>query len=70
MSGSPVIARTWGMYKALDGNNMLAPGAHSKFLGVYSGRLPTQDPLEAQIGLVWPAVYIDEIVTGGVQENG
>ncbi len=69
MSGSPVIIRTSGPYKTPEGNMAITAGA-TKFLGVYSGRLRTQDPLEAQIGMVWPAVFIDEIIAGGLKDYG
>jgi hypothetical protein len=64
MSGAPVIRQSWT-------NHMTQPGvlAHldtplSKFIGVYSGRLPTEHPYEAQIGLVWDGSFIDEIIAG------
>jgi hypothetical protein len=33
-------------------------------VGVYSGRLHTKDPTDAQIGMVWPVEDIQEIVWG------
>ena len=39
----------------------------TKFLGVYSGRVPVDHPHEAQIGLVWDASYIDEIIAGNIR---
>src|SRR5262249_47041902 len=69
MSGSPVILRTYGTHMS-PGEVTVAAGAANKFIGVYSGRLHTQDPLEAQIGMVWPAIYIDEIIDGGLKEYG
>ena len=35
------------------------------FISVYSGRLASQDPLDAQLGFVWPASLIPEIIAGG-----
>jgi hypothetical protein len=35
-----------------------------RFIGVYSGRL-TAGSSETQIGMVWHATYIDEIIDGG-----
>ena len=70
MSGSPVIVRTFGSYEEEGGGAIISTGAVSKFLGVYSGRLHTHDPLDAQIGMVWPAVYIDEIIAGQVKDYG
>ena len=45
-------------------------GPANKFIGVYSGRLRSQDPLDAQIGMVWSDTYIDEIIDGGLRDYG
>jgi hypothetical protein len=70
MSGAPVIRRSWT-------NHMTEPGvlAHldtalNKFIGVYSGRMPTDGPDEAQIGLVWDASFINEIIAGNIKDDG
>jgi len=70
MSGSPVILRTYFIHVTQENEITATPGAANKFIGVYSGRLHTQDPLEAQIGMVWSATYIDEIIDGGLREHG
>src|ERR1700722_11818331 len=41
----------------------------NKFVGVYSGRLPTEHPHEAQIGLVWGDYLIDEIIAGNTRDE-
>jgi hypothetical protein len=41
----------------------------NKFIGVYSGRVPTDHPQEAQIGLVWDGSLIDEIIAGNVRDD-
>jgi hypothetical protein len=64
MSGSPVIRRSWGTHALADGSTSMGLGAATKFIGVYSGRLASQDPLDAQLGLTWPASYVPEIVSG------
>jgi hypothetical protein len=69
MSGSPVILRSHGTHVSRGGVS-LTLGAANKFIGVYSGRLHTQDPLDAQIGMVWSATYIDEIIDGGLIDYG
>ncbi len=69
MSGSPVILRTWATHVS-PGNVILSPGPANKFIGIYSGRLHTKDPLDAQIGMVWPASFIDEIIDAGLREYG
>jgi len=70
MSGSPVILRTYFIHVTQENEITATPGAANKFIGVYSGRLHTQGPLEAQIGMVWSATYIDEIIDGGLREHG
>jgi len=69
MSGAPVIRRSWT-------NRMVEPGVLglldtplNKFIGVYSGRIPTDHPYEAQIGLVWGGSSIDEIIAGNVRDE-
>lgn len=64
MSGSPVIRRSWGHDILSNGDVFTMPGPGTRFIGVYSGRLFTKDPLDAQLGLVWPALFIDEILVG------
>lgn len=66
MSGSPIIRRTWGTAPMADGGvAMIAGGSATKFVGVYSGRIQAQDPLDAQLGIAWPAALVSEIVSGG-----
>ncbi len=62
MSGAPVIRRSWGTH-LLEGDAISTDSTpQSKFIGVYSGRLRTDDPSDAQIGMVWPASDIDDII--------
>ena len=39
-------------------------GTRTKFIGVYSGRLYTKDPGDAQLGMVWPLEDINDIIDG------
>jgi hypothetical protein len=64
MSGSPVIRRSWVGHMMQGGNVSLGAATATKFVGVYSGRLVSTDPIDAQIGLVWPGSLIPEIVAG------
>jgi hypothetical protein len=41
----------------------------NKFIGVYSGRVPTDHPHETQIGLVWGDYLIDEVIAGSIREE-
>jgi hypothetical protein len=70
MSGSPVIVRTYATHVSEGNEITFTAGAANKFIGVYSGRLHTQNPLEAQIGMVWSPTYIDEIIDGGFKDYG
>jgi hypothetical protein len=36
---------------------------------VYSGRVPTDYPHEAQIGLVWDGSLIDEIIAANIRDE-
>jgi hypothetical protein len=65
MSGAPVILRSVGMF--LKENDAVSTTARpaTRFIGVYSGRLHTNDPLDAQIGMVWPRRLITEIIMDG-----
>ncbi|MER8638693.1 trypsin-like peptidase domain-containing protein [Mesorhizobium sp. M1365] len=63
MSGSPVILRHSGIYMhdgpTLQDNDIF--GTFEIFLGVYSGRVG-DDPLGVQLGRVWKATVVDEIL--------
>ena len=61
MSGAPVIRRSWGSHLTESGTSLQSRGA-TKFVGIYSGRLATNDPLDAQLGIVWPESLITEII--------
>ena len=69
MSGSPVIARREGGYITSDGNQNIGPGLYSRFLGIYSGRYVGDDLGEMQLGIVWHANLLDEILEHGVAGN-
>jgi hypothetical protein len=69
MSGAPVLRRSWGMHVMGPGAQVADGNARTRFLGVYSGRVPTDHPSEAQIGLVWDGSYIDEIIAGGTRDQ-
>ena len=67
MSGSPVIAQYTGFYQ--DDPDKVSPddwfGSDRLLLGIYSGRILAENELEAQLGIVWKAKVIDEIIAGG-----
>jgi hypothetical protein len=64
MSGSPVIVIRRGLITVPGGVDKI--GAAASFLGIYSGRAD-DDPLGAQIGIVWKKQVIEEIVRGGTK---
>jgi hypothetical protein len=68
MSGAPVIARRSGGFHKSDGMITIAGGRGTKLVGIYSGRLPSNDQFGAQLGYVWPARYIEEIAQNGVRD--
>jgi hypothetical protein len=61
MSGGPVILRSYGTHPTESGPSITTDPA-TRFFGVYSGRLHTKDPLEAQLGMVWPRSFIEDII--------
>lgn len=67
MSGSPVFARANGVFSpdgVLSKDSII--GEVTNFLGVYSGRIG-EDELGVQLGIVWKAQVIDDIIDGGVR---
>jgi hypothetical protein len=62
MSGSPVIRRSWGTHVMENGDLLTDEMPQSKFIGIYSGRLRTNDKEDVQLGMVWPADDIDNII--------
>lgn len=69
MSGSPVILRTWGQAVLEDGSIAMVTGTSTRLLGVYSGRLESTDPLDAQLGMVWPIEYLEQIIAGQTRDS-
>ena len=61
MSGSPVvqkIRRSVAIHSQEKGLSQY----RSSFLGIYSGRIAVKDGLDAQIGIVWKIICIEEII--------
>lgn len=65
MSGSPVVAVQRGQYQSRDGDFHLTPGvSHRLVVGVYSGRVVGADGQVSQLGQVWRANLVEEIISG------
>jgi hypothetical protein len=65
MSGSPVIYQRSGYHKSLSGKqNEDIIGTIRDFLGIYSGRIGSEDNFKSQLGIVWKKRVIDEILEG------
>jgi S1-C subfamily serine protease len=69
MSGSPVIARASGAVAMEDGSVVMNQASATRFVGVYSGRLHAADALDAQLGMMWPANFVREIVNGRTRDT-
>jgi hypothetical protein len=69
MSGAPVIRRSWSNHMVEPGLMAMVDTPLNKFIGIYSGRLPTDHPSEAQIGLVWNGSLINEIIAGSIKDT-
>jgi len=71
MSGSPVIQRAHGQIEVEVGHGRMADGdGASNFIGIYSGRFHTNDAADAQLGRVWPAVFVRELVAAAEARAG
>ena len=67
LSGSPVIMQRLGLH-GMKGSKMTGKevfGRIRSFLGIYSGRIGS-DELKAQLGIVWKAKVISEIIEAKV----
>ncbi len=62
MSGSPVIRKSYDTHQLDDGSVVMSTGYAYRFVGVYSGRFGAQNENDAQLGIVWPAPLLDEII--------
>jgi hypothetical protein len=69
MSGGPVLLRSWGTRVTEEGATYTIAGSATRFVRVYSGRLHTKDILEAQLGLVWPAHLVEQIIVGNTRDS-
>lgn len=69
LSGAPVIARREDIYSSGNGNIRVHPGVHNKVIGVYTGRLTSSDQLGAQLGIVWPRKYVDEMLAARIPDD-
>lgn len=68
MSGAPVIRRNRRFAETAEERSSVAKPS-TRFVGIYSGRLRTQTADEAQIGLVWDASFINEIIAGNTRDT-
>ena len=62
MSGSPVYARRAGSYQTSNGDLVMITGIATKFLGIYSGRIPEEDGMDSSIGIVWKASVLEDLL--------
>ncbi len=70
MSGSPVIQRVHGAVELEDSYGRISNGDGAcNFIGIYSGRFHTNDPSDAQLGRVWPAALVAEVVAAAQRRH-
>lgn len=62
MSGSPVVKHVRRAV-TVGGKNGVSR-FHSRFVGIYSGRIVPKDEIEAQLGKVWKAPVVYETIAG------
>lgn len=72
MSGSPVIYRRTGIHGAEMGKltDKTIIGTVQDFIGIYSGRVTGETEFDVQLGIVWKAKVIEEIINGGMFDEG
>jgi hypothetical protein len=68
MSGAPVILQDWTNDYVDGAVRAFNDKPATNFLGIYSGRLQAATD-EAQIGVVWHASFIDEIIAGNLRDE-
>ena len=68
MSGSPVIRRSWAIHLPKSGGTSVGNPIATELVGIYSGRIASTDPLDAELGMVWPVPLIWEILAAGKQD--
>ena len=63
LSGSVVIARVDGVTGRGDGSLSVGGPPHlTKVVGIYSGRIGSDDHFAAQIGIVWPINLVEQLL--------
>jgi hypothetical protein len=66
MSGSPVIRRVFGPAAMADLTIRSDAICFDEFVGVYAGRLESNDLERVNLGYAWHGVLVDQIINGGV----
>lgn len=72
MSGSPVIQREFGHIQTADGQigTVKDGDGAGSIVGIYTGRLATNDFNDPQLGIVWPISLVEEIVNSRFVDDG
>lgn len=68
ISGGVVIARYATTYPSIRGSSTMGEGPFTKIVGIYSGRVGSNDQFAAQVGIVWPIRYVEEIIANGIHD--
>jgi hypothetical protein len=69
MSGAPVVLLDDTGYQDQKGSRIMDGKRAHRFLGLYSGRVASEDQMDAQLGLVWPARFVREVAASGVADE-
>ena len=69
MSGGPVIRRSYGTHLTTSGPSITTAPA-TKFLGIYSGRIYTDDQRDLQLARVFPESLLVEIIDANIRDDG
>lgn len=68
LSGGLVISMGYGMYPLPGGGMSMGNGA-TKIVGIYSGRISSEDEMSAQIGIVWPIKYVYQLLDNAILDK-
>lgn len=68
LSGSPVFSYETSSYRTKNGDSIVGVGPFHKFVGLYTGRRPSVQGDDAQVGIVWPTELIEQIISFGVPD--
>lgn len=68
LSGAPVFTYEASTYRTENGGSTMGQGPFHRFIGLYTGRRPSVQGDDAQVGIVWSKEQIEQIITDGIPD--